>query len=110
MALALGTRLGPHETEAAVGTGGTGEVYRARDTRFDRTVAINTLPNTTSSQRTSFLTIKPWRSRPSRRCVGPRSTLHRRTCRTLVSLLAVFPGLDQALRGQFDGNILIGAT
>src|SRR5687767_4900809 len=43
MALAAGTRLGPYEVQFAVGVGGMGEVYRARDTRLDRTVAIKVL-------------------------------------------------------------------
>ena len=44
MALPIGTKLGPYEIESALGAGGMGEVYRARDTRFDRTVAIKILP------------------------------------------------------------------
>ena len=40
MALASGTRLGPYEVQSAIGAGGMGEVYRARDTRLDRTVAV----------------------------------------------------------------------
>jgi eukaryotic-like serine/threonine-protein kinase len=40
MPLTVGTRLGPYEVQAAIGAGGMGEVYRARDTRLDRTVAI----------------------------------------------------------------------
>jgi serine/threonine protein kinase len=44
MALAPGTRLGAYEIRAAIGAGGMGEVYRARDTRLDRTVAIKVLP------------------------------------------------------------------
>jgi len=44
MPLVTGTRLGPYEILAPIGAGGMGEVYRARDTRLDRTVAIKVLP------------------------------------------------------------------
>ena len=44
MSLAAGTRIGPYEVVSMVGAGGMGEVYRARDTRLDRTVAIKILP------------------------------------------------------------------
>ncbi len=43
MALTSGTRLGPYEILAAIGAGGMGEVYKATDTRLDRTVAIKVL-------------------------------------------------------------------
>ena len=44
MALTPGTRLGPYEIAAQIGVGGMGEVYRARDTKLDRDVAIKVLP------------------------------------------------------------------
>ena len=44
MTITPGTRLGPYEIVAPIGAGGMGEVYRARDTRLDRSVAIKILP------------------------------------------------------------------
>jgi len=49
MALSSGTKLGPYEIVALLGAGGMGEVYRARDTRLERTVAIKILPAQFSS-------------------------------------------------------------
>src|SRR5262245_56273473 len=45
MALAAGTRLGAYEIVGLIGAGGMGEVYRARDSRLDRQVAIKSLPD-----------------------------------------------------------------
>src|SRR5687767_14472033 len=44
MPLTIGTRLGPYEIVSAIGAGRMGEVYKAKDTRRDRTVAVKVLP------------------------------------------------------------------
>ena len=44
MALDVGSRLGPYQVTAKIGEGGMGEVYRARDTKLDRDVALKVLP------------------------------------------------------------------
>src|ERR1700746_3150143 len=49
MALPAGTKLGPYEIVSPLGAGGMGEVYRARDTRLGREVAIKVLPQHLSS-------------------------------------------------------------
>src|SRR5215468_5170804 len=49
MSLASGTRLGPYEIQSPLGAGGMGEVYRARDTRLERDVAVKVLPSSLST-------------------------------------------------------------
>jgi eukaryotic-like serine/threonine-protein kinase len=50
MGLPTGTRLGPYEVESLLGAGGMGEVYRARDTRLERIVAVKVLAANVSSE------------------------------------------------------------
>jgi eukaryotic-like serine/threonine-protein kinase len=49
MAILSGKRLGPYEILSAVGAGGMGEVYRAQDTRLERTVAVKIQGSRTSA-------------------------------------------------------------
>jgi eukaryotic-like serine/threonine-protein kinase len=50
MAILSGKRLGPYEVLSAIGAGGMGEVYRARDTRLERIVAVKILPDHLASR------------------------------------------------------------
>jgi serine/threonine protein kinase len=54
MTLASGTRLGPYEIVGAIGSGGMGEVYRARDPKLDRQVAIKVLPSQLADNATAL--------------------------------------------------------
>ena len=70
MALTHGMRLGAYEIVALIGAGGMGEVYRARDTRLDRTVAIKVLPT--------------HRSPPTRSCASASSARRARSRRSIT--------------------------
>jgi len=69
MNLQAGSRIGPYEILASIGAGGMGEVFRARDTRLNRDVAIKVLPGAFAAdpERMARFTREAHRCR-SRRC------------------------------------------
>lgn len=80
MTLTAGTQLGPYRIEALLGAGGMGEVYKARDTRLDRTVAIKVLPAQFANApqfRERFNCVRVQRLGPFR---GVRPTVSRSRC------------------------------
>src|SRR6188508_2180431 len=58
MTCAPGTRFGPYEVTSSLGTGGMGEVYRARDGRLDRDVALKVLPSALTGDARRLLRFK----------------------------------------------------
>jgi serine/threonine protein kinase len=65
MSLASGAHLGPYDIVAPLGAGGMGEVYRGRDTKLDREVAIKILPDALAHdpERLARFEREAWRSR-----------------------------------------------
>ena len=64
MTLGTGTRLGPYEIVGQLGAGGMGEVYRARDSKLDRDVAVKVLPGSVAEDNPRFQKIVA-RAKPS---------------------------------------------
>ena len=66
LALASGARLGPYEIVSPLGAGGMGEVYRAKDTRLERVVAIKVLPDGVTASPQTLEASSGKRGRPQR--------------------------------------------
>jgi eukaryotic-like serine/threonine-protein kinase len=92
-----GTRLGPYEVLAAIGAGGMGEVYRARDTRLDRSVAIKVLPTHVSSN-------PAFRERFEREARTISSLSHPHICALFD--VGRHDGLDYLVMEYLDGETL----
>lgn len=80
MALTSGTKLGPYEVQSPLGAGGMGEVYRARDTRLDRTVAIKVLAAHLSSSISSSTGSSELKQRMEREARAISSLNHPHIC------------------------------
>src|SRR5215831_14556108 len=76
MAVSKGNRLGPYEIVAPLGSGGMGEVYKARDTRLGRNVAIKVLPDAFRNQ--------VWRERFNRESRAASALNHPNICAILM--------------------------
>ena len=97
MALATGTRLGSYEVVSLIGVGGMGEVYRARDTRLDRKVAIKVLP--------SHLAADPERRRRFEREARAVSSLNHPHICTLYDI-GHHEGIDYLVMEYLEGETL----
>jgi serine/threonine protein kinase len=118
MTISVGTRLGPYEILSPLGAGGMGEVYRARDARLDRTVAIKVLPAELSSDPDRLRRLEqearlasglepPEHRDGLRHRAGRLSVLHRaRTCRRASPSADLLRNRERPLQGQTLRKIL----
>src|SRR5579864_9769549 len=97
MGLSPGTRLGPYEILAPLGAGGMGEVYRARDTRLDRSVAVKVLAEHLSSS-------PELRERFEREAHAISSLNHHRIC--ILHDVGRHEGTDYLVMEYLEGQTL----
>jgi serine/threonine-protein kinase len=97
MPLAPGTRIGPYEVLAAIGAGGMGEVYRARDTRLERSVAIKVLPHAHAAD-------PEFRSRFEREARAVAALNHPHIC--TIHDVGRHNGMDYLVMELIDGQTL----
>ncbi len=86
VACGAGARLGPYEIVAALGAGGMGEVYKARDTRLDRMVAIKVLPGDKVADPSRKIAIYPGSERAASRAESSEHCHDHTIFRTTVAL------------------------
>src|ERR1017187_391182 len=98
MGLTPGTKLGPYEVQTPLGAGGMGEVYRARDTRLERTVAIKVLPHHLSSN-------PDLKQRFEREARSISSLNHSRIC--ILHDVGHQDGVDFLVMEYLDGETLV---
>ena len=110
MTLAPGTRLGPYEIVAPLGAGGMGEVYRARDPRLGRDVAVKVLPRGAAADPDRLARFEQ-EARSDRGAVAPQHAgdLRRRRRRRAVPRHRAARGRDAA-RAARRGPLAAGAT
>ena len=85
MALSPGTKLGPYEILAPLGAGGMGEVYRARDPRLKREVALKVVPAEVASEPQRLYRLELEAQSPAARNhphIGPNSQFFHLSCQT----------------------------
>ena len=97
MPLKAGSRLGPYEIVAPLGAGGMGEVYEARDTRLDRSVAIKILPSHLSSD-------ESFRQRLEREARAVSSLNHPHIC--ILHDIGREDGVDYLVMEHLSGETL----
>ena len=100
MALSSGTRLGPYEIGPQLGAGGMGEVYRAKDARLKRDVAIKVLPATYSTDADRLRRFEREAPRRTRRGSCTATLVHRRVAPESICRVDLATGRRETSGGR----------